>query len=192
MTPYPLDRRSLVRAALGIGAGLATPAVLAPGAARAASRTEIDAEVTAALTVLQQLDKTGPLFPLAKAVLVFPRILSGGFIVGGQYGEGALLVGNTRRGYYNIAGASFGLLIGGQVAGLAMFFMTEEAIQHLMQADGWEIGTGPSVVALDVGAQANFTATTLAEPVYAITFNQQGLMASLALNGTKISRIDPS
>jgi lipid-binding SYLF domain-containing protein len=37
----------------------------------------------------------------------------------------------------------------------------------------------------------NITATTVLEPVYAITFNQQGLMASLALEGTKISRINP-
>ena len=60
-----------------------------------------------------------------------------------------------------------------------------------MRADGWEIGTGPTVVALDQGAQMNITATTVLEPVYAITFNQQGLMASLALEGTKISRLNP-
>lgn len=189
MTSNRIERRSLARAALGIGAG----ALLAPArAARAASRAEIDTDVTAALARLRATDETRPLFGQAKAVLVFPRILSGGFIVGGQYGEGALLVGEAQRGYYNIAGASFGLIIGGQVAGLAMFFMTDDAIRHLMEADGWEIGTGPSVVALDAGAQVNFTATTLREPVLAITFNQQGLMASLSINGTKITRINPT
>jgi lipid-binding SYLF domain-containing protein len=86
---------------------------------------------------------------------------------------------------------SFGLLAGAQAAGLAMFFMTDDAVQALMRADGWQIGTGPSVVVLDQGAQANITATTVLEPVYAVTFNQQGLMASLALEGTKISRITP-
>ena len=125
-------------------------------------------------------------------MMIFPRIVSGGFIVGGQYGEGAALGpdGNI-QGYYNIAGVSFGLLAGAQAAGLAMFFMTDEAVAALMRADGWQIGTGPSVVVLDAGAQANITATTVLEPVYAITFNQQGLMASLALEGTKISRINP-
>jgi lipid-binding SYLF domain-containing protein len=72
-----------------------------------------------------------------------------------------------------------------------MFFMTDEALAAVQRADGWEIGTGPSVVALDRGAQVNITATTVLEPVYAITFNQQGLMAALALNGTKITRINP-
>ncbi|MBY0337003.1 MAG: lipid-binding SYLF domain-containing protein [Acetobacteraceae bacterium] len=172
---------------------LALPAVVAASArpARAATRAEIDAEVQAALVRLRGMENAAPLFRQARAVLVFPRIVQGGFIVGGQYGEGALLRGNAVQGYYNIAGASFGLLAGAQVAGLAMFFMTEDALRALMAADGWEIGTGPSVVALDRGLQANVTATTLTEPVYAITFGQQGLMAALALNGTKITRITP-
>ena len=159
--------------------------------AHAASRREIDIDVIQALEHLRGMENARPLFASAHAILVFPRIISGGFIVGGQYGEGALLRGAVTQGHYRIAGASFGLLAGAQTAGLAMFFMTEAALAALMQADGWEIGTGPTVVALDRGLQANVTATTLREPVYAITFSQQGLMAALALNGTKITRFSP-
>ena len=193
-TPPALTRRHLggrLLPALALAAaGGAT--VLRPRQAEAATRAEIDAEVNAALLRLRAMDNARPLFAPAKAVLVFPRVISGGFIVGGQYGEGALLRGNAIVGHYNIAGASLGLLAGAQSAGLAMFFMTDAALNTLLNsADGWEIGTGPSVVVLDQGVQANVTATTLAEPVYAITFNQQGLMAALALNGTKITRINP-
>ena len=185
-------RRALAKRLLPAAALLAgLAATLRPVPARAASRAEIDRDVAAALTRLRGMDNARPLFGPSKAVLVFPRIISGGFIVGGQYGEGAVLQNGATRGYYSIAGASLGLLAGVQAAGLAMFFMTEEAIGSLMRADGWEIGTGPSVVALDRGVQANVTSTTLAEPVYAITFGQEGLMAALALNGTKISRITP-
>ena len=159
--------------------------------AHAATRREIDADVATALVSLRGMENASPLFASAHAILVFPRIISGGFIVGGQYGEGALLRGAMTQGHYRIVGASFGLLAGAQSAGLAMFFMTDAALAALMQADGWEIGTGPSVVALDRGVQANVTATTLREPVYAITFGQQGLMAALALNGTKITRFSP-
>lgn len=73
-----------------------------------------------------------------------------------------------------------------------MFFMTDAAHAALDAADGWEIGTGPTVVALDQGLQANITSTTLTEPVYAISFSQQGLMASLSINGSKITRIHPA
>ncbi|TCZ64396.1 lipid-binding SYLF domain-containing protein [Roseicella aquatilis] len=173
------------------GLALAAGALVLPRLAQAATKREIDAEVTAALTRLRNMPNAAPLVTQAKAMLVFPRIISGGFIVGGQYGEGAALQGGRTVGYYSIAGLSLGLLAGAQSAGLSMFFMTEEAVGALARADGWEIGTGPSVVALDKGVQANATSTTLAEPVYAITFGQEGLMAALALNGTKITKINP-
>ncbi|MDO9708864.1 lipid-binding SYLF domain-containing protein [Paracraurococcus lichenis] len=180
-----LSRRHLSRLALAAGA------LAAPGLARAATRREIDADIHAAMIRLQELPNTAPLLQKARAMLVFPRIISGGFIVGGQYGEGAAIRNGVTQGYYAIAGLSLGLLAGAQAAGLAMFFMTDEAVAVLTRNDGWEIGTGPTVVALDKGLQANATSTTLTEPVYAITFGQQGLMAALALNGTKITRIHP-
>lgn len=186
-----MQRRQIARFAAALPLLAAAP-LLTPAAAQAATRTEIDADVAAALTRLRGMENAAPLFRSAQAVLIFPRIVSGGFIVGGQYGEGALMRGTATTGYYNIAGLSFGFLAGAQAAGLAMFFMTAESLRALMNADGWEIGTGPTVVALDRGLQANATSTTLTEPVYAITFGQQGLMAAVALNGTKITRITPS
>jgi lipid-binding SYLF domain-containing protein len=113
-------------------------------------------------------------------------------MVGGQYGQGALIEGDRTLGYFNIAGASFGFTIGAQVSGLAMFFMTDAARAALDAANGWEIGAGPSVVAFDAGLQASVTSTTLTEDVYTVSFSQQGLMASLAINGSKITRINPS
>lgn len=186
-----MQRRQLSRiiAALPL---LAAAPLLSPREAKAASRAEIDASVANAVTRLRGMPNAAPLFPAAKAILVFPQIISGGFIVGGQYGEGALIRNGAIAGHYNIAGISFGLLAGAQSSGLAMFFMTDDSLHALMNASGWEIGTGPTVVALDRGLQANVTATTLREPVYAITFGQEGLMAAVALNGTKISRINPA
>ncbi len=180
-----MNRRQLARALLALPAAGA----LVPRRAAADTRAEIDASVAQAVQQLRAMGNTGPLFQRARAMLVFPRIVQGGFIVGGQYGEGALLQGGRTTGYYSIAGASFGLLAGVQRAGLVMFFLTDDAIRALLDADGWEVGTGPSVVAPDRGLQANITATTLLDPVYAISFDRQGLMAALALNGTKISRV---
>jgi lipid-binding SYLF domain-containing protein len=171
-------------AGTGIAALSATPA-------RADTKAEIDANVAAAMERLRRMDNAEPLLRVSVAQLIFPRILSGGFIVGGQYGEGALLRNGATVSYYRIAGASFGLVAGAQTAGLAMLFMKEEALAALQRNDGWEIGTGPSVVFLDRGLQANASTTTLSEPVYAVSFNQQGLMAALTINGTKITRFTP-
>ncbi|MBP0464189.1 lipid-binding SYLF domain-containing protein [Roseomonas sp. PWR1] len=182
------------RQMLPLGAVIASAPTMLAFASRAAlavTRAEIDGEVANALSALRTLDITRPLFAGAKSILIFPRILSGGFIVGGQYGQGALIAGDRAVGYYNIAGASFGFTMGAQVAGLAMFFMTDAACAALDAESGWEIGTGPAVVALDQGMQADITSTTLAAPVYAISFSQQGLMASLSINESKITRIQP-
>lgn len=183
----PATRRHAVR----LLAAAATIGVAMPGSSRATTRAEIDANVAAALGRLRSMSNAEPLLRASVAQLIFPRILSGGFILGGQYGEGALLRGGATAGYYSIAGASFGLLAGAQTAGLAMFFMREDALTALRSAGGWEIGTGPSVVVLNAGVQANVTSSTLTEPVYAISFNQQGLMAALAINGSKITAFAP-
>ncbi|TPG41911.1 twin-arginine translocation pathway signal protein [Roseomonas nepalensis] len=190
--PAPTRRALATRLLPAAALALAATPLLRPSPAQAAARAEIDADVAAALTRLRNLPQARALHEQARATLIFPRIIQGGFVVGGQYGEGALIEGGTTRGYFNIAGASFGLLIGAQASGLAMFFMTEAALRALMNAEGWEIGTGPSVVFIDRGAQVNATSTTLREPVYAVTFNQEGLMASIALNGTKITQIRSS
>ncbi len=171
------------------GTGLAA---LAATPARADTKAEIDASVAAAMERLRRMPNAEPLLRVSIAQLIFPRILSGGFIVGGQYGEGALLRDGATVGYYRIRGASFGLLAGAQTAGLAMLFTKEDALASLQRNDGWEIGTGPSVVMLDMGLQANVTSTTLTEPVYAISFNQQGVMAALTINGTRITPFTPS
>ena len=160
--------------------------------ARAEDRATLERTSQAALnSLIAQNASARDLSKRAVAVLVFPDVKKAGLIVGGQFGEGALMRGATTQAYYNIVGASLGLLAGAQSSGLAMFFMNETALAALMHADGWEIGTGPAVTFLDHGLQANVTSSTLREPVYAISFNQQGLMAALALNGTKITRITP-
>jgi lipid-binding SYLF domain-containing protein len=179
----PLARRAL--------APLAAACALSALPAQAASRQEIDAAVAGALARLRGQPGTKVLLDNARATLVFPSIIRGGFIFGGQYGNGALLRGETIERYYMIAGASFGLQAGAQSYGLAMFFMSDHALDFFRRSQGWEIGTGPSVVALDAGMAGSLTSTTLSQEVYAVTFGQQGLMASLSLEGTKITPITP-
>ena len=69
--------------------------------------------------------------------------------------------------------------------------MNDAALKYLESSDGWAIGSGPSVVVVDKGAAASLTSTTLSQDVYAIPFGQQGLMAGIGLEGSKITRINP-
>jgi lipid-binding SYLF domain-containing protein len=155
-----------------------------------ASAAEIDQGVQSALQKLYAKSTSArTLSEGAKAILVFPAITKGGFIVGGQYGEGALLKRGKTVAYYNTIAASYGLQAGIQKYGYALFLMTDSAERYLENSNGWELGTGPSIVVVDVGAAGSLSTTTAKSDVYAFFFDQKGLMAGLGLQGTKVTKI---
>ncbi|MFS2072490.1 lipid-binding SYLF domain-containing protein [Pseudomonas sp. CT11-2] len=125
----------------------------------------------------------------AKAILVFPKIIKAGLVFGGSYGEGELLMGKKVEDYYNSVTGSWGLQAGAQSYGYAVFLMTDKAVKYLRETKGWEIGVGPTVVVVDEGVAKNLSSSTLKDDAYAFIFDQQGLMAGVSIEGTKISRI---
>ena len=125
----------------------------------------------------------------AHAILVFPKIVKAGFLIGGQGGEGVLFVRGRPAGYYKINAVSYGLQAGGQSFSYALFFMNDKALDYLRKSDGWAIGSGPSVVVVDKGKAMSTTSTTVTDDVYAMPFGQKGLMAGMGLEGSKISPI---
>lgn len=155
----------------------------------AASAADLDKD---AAQSLQTLYKTSPLAEeiskKAKAILVFPNIIKAGLIFGGAYGEGVLIEGSTSD-YYNSVTASWGWQAGAQSYGYAVFLMSNKAVRYLHKSQGWEIGVGPTVVVVDAGIAKNLSTSTLKDDAYAFIFDQQGLMVSLSIEGTKISRI---
>ena len=157
------------------------------------SAQEIDRDSREALKRLEaEGGKTQELVQKAIAILMFPNIIKGGLIIGGQYGDGALIQQGKTIGYYNIAAASFGLQAGGQSFSYALLFQKQSALDYLQKSDGWSIGSGPSVVVMDKGTAASLTSTTVTQDVVAIPFGQKGLMAGLGLEGSKITSITPS
>jgi lipid-binding SYLF domain-containing protein len=125
----------------------------------------------------------------AVAVLVFPNITKAGLMIGGQYGDGVLLSKGKPIAYYNTTGVSYGMQIGAQEYGYAMFFMKQIAITALDSTDGFEVGVGPSVVVVDEGFAKSNTSINLQEDIYAFIFNQKGLMAGLGIQGNKITKL---
>jgi lipid-binding SYLF domain-containing protein len=126
----------------------------------------------------------------AVAVLVFPKIIKAGLIVGGQYGDGVLFKSGKVAGYYNTTGASYGLQAGAQQFGYAMFLINEKALNALNANDGFEVGVGPSVVVVDEGMGKSLTTTTAKDDIYAFIFSQKGLMAGVGLQGNKITKLN--
>lgn len=142
---------------------------------------------------LQTLYKGNPLAldisKQAKAILVFPNIVKAGLVFGGSYGEGVLMKGTTVSGYYNSISASWGLQAGAQSYGYALFLMNDKALSYLEKSEGWELGVGPTVVVVNEGVAKNISTSTLKDDVYAFIFDQQGLMAGISIEGTKVTPI---
>lgn len=93
--------------------------------------------------------------------------------------------------FFEIGAASFGLQAGMQTFSYALFFITDSALDYLRKSSGWAIGSGPSLVVVDKGFAKSLNTTTLNQDVYAIPFGQEGLMAGLGLEGSKITQIHP-
>ena len=184
--------RMRIPAVLAVLAVFAAVLSVEPAPARAEKAAAIEQNARDALALLKQNSEGARrLADDASAILVFPKIVKGGLIIGGQYGEGALFKGDAVSQYYSTAAASFGLQAGLQTFGYAVFFLDASAESYLNSSDGWEIGTAPNVVVVDEGAGTSLTTTSAKENIYVFFFDQKGLMAGLTIEGTKITRINP-
>lgn len=179
--------------AIVLAAALAVAGVVSAGAinhAIAATADDLDKASDQALLTLYKINPTTEaLSKQAKAILVFPNIVKAGLVFGGAYGEGELKEGATIGGYFNSVTASWGYQAGAQSFGYVVFLMTQKAVDYLQSSQGWEVGVGPTVVVVDEGLAKNLSTSTLKDDAYAFIFGQQGLMAGVALEGTKISKI---
>ena len=150
-------------------------------------RTSIDANVSGALTKLYAQDAgSRELVRKARGVLVFPSVLSAGFVVGGSYGQGALLVGNTTSGYYSTTAGSVGLLAGADSKAVYVLFMTQASLDKFQASKGWTAGADASVSILKAGADAGVDTQTVQQPVVGYVLTNAGLMANLSIDGTKV------
>ncbi len=148
---------------------------------------------TDAAQALQSLYKSNPAAEAignkAKAILIFPKVTKAGLVFGGSYGEGVLMKGSNVEGYYNSVSASWGWQAGAESYGYVVFLMNEKAVSYLNDSKGWEVGVDPSVVVVNEGVAKKLSTSTLKDNAYAFIFDQQGLMVSLSIEGTKISKI---
>lgn len=181
-------RRNLAKILLATAAAFT---IAAPGTqAVAASADDLQRDAAHAL---QTLYKTHPgaerISKEAKAVLVFPKVIKAGLVFGGSYGEGVLTKGSQFDGYFNSVSASWGWQAGAESYGYVVFLMNDKALKYLDETHGWELGVGPTVVVMSEGVAKNLSTLTLKDDAYAFIFDQKGLMASLSIEGTKISRI---
>ncbi|ADG19455.1 BPSL1445 family SYLF domain-containing lipoprotein [Paraburkholderia atlantica] len=157
----------------------------------AAKRQEIDAAVNGALSKLfDTVQGSRELVSKAQGVLVFPSVKKAAFIVGGEYGEGALRVGGATVGYFSTAAASFGLQAGAQSTAVFFLFMTQASLDKFRNSKGWSAGADASVSLLKVGANGAIDTSSATAEVVAMVLTNAGLMADVSVAGTKVTRLN--
>ncbi len=130
------------------------------------------------------------LLPRARAVLIVPDLVKGGFILGGQYGTGILLA-RTRDGrwsgpaFYSVASGSLGLQIGLQDSETLYIIMSDGGLMAIMN-DRMKLGAdaGVALVVIGAGGEAS-TTTNGGADIYAFQ-SAVGLYGGVSLQGSGI------
>lgn len=159
--------------------------------ARAASKDEIDAKVQEAVENFYKQSSAGKqLAQKAAGMLVFPEVLKAGIGVGGEYGEGAMLVKGKSTGYYSTAAASIGFQLGAQVKSQIILFMNPKVLESFRKSQGWKAGVDGSVALATLGAGGEIDTNSIKQPIIGFIFSNKGLMYNLTFEGSKITRLE--
>jgi len=157
----------------------------------ATSKEEIDINVSVSLDKFkQQVSGADKFLEKAKAVLVFPDVVKAGFGIGGEYGEGALLIKGKTVDYYSTASASIGFQFGAQFKTVMLIFLNKDALDKFRNSDGWEAGVDGSVALVKLGAGKDISSINFNDPIVGFVFSNKGLMYNLTLEGSKMTRIN--
>jgi len=130
----------------------------------------------------------------AKAVLIVPRLLKGGFILGGEGGNGVLLVqhreGWSDPAFYALGAASFGLQVGLEQSEVIMLIMTQKGLDGVLR-DQFKIGAqaGITVATLGSGVEGAIGGASLPDVV--VWSSSTGLYGGLTVDGAVI-RAEPN
>ena len=162
-----------------------------PQQAVAASAQELEIKVDAALEQFRAKIKGADTFlSSANGILVFPSVFKAGFVLGGEYGEGALRIDGKTVDYYNTAGASFGFQIGAQTKTIVVAFMQQQALDSFRSSMGWEAGVDGSVALIEIGVGGSLDSNNIRDPIIGFVFGNKGLMYNLTLEGSKFTKLN--
>lgn len=181
----------LTAATMALALGACTTTLPQESATPAQQRDDINTRADAALERLyDNASESRDLVQRAHGVLIFPRVLSASFILGGEHGEGVLRVNGQNQGYYTTTSGSIGFQAGAQSKAIVILFMTQEALDHFRNSNGWTAGADATVAVANIGANGRIDTNTLNEPIIGFAMTNAGVVAGVSLNGTKIERSD--
>jgi lipid-binding SYLF domain-containing protein len=193
------ESKMLTRAKFLSGSALLAAGLLAaPLVAQAQSSQQVTVDgarkVLADLRHDKAFGNAAQLLRQARAVFIVPKLIKGGFIVGGEGGNGVMMVHNkggwSAPAFYAIGAASFGLQAGLQQSELIMLIMTQKGLDGVLH-DNFKIGAqaGISVVTLGSGVEGAIGGAS--PPDVVVWSSSTGLYGGLTVDGSVI-RAEPN
>lgn len=129
----------------------------------------------------------------ARAVLIVPSLVKGGFIFGAEGGDGVMLAHNGRRwsepAFYTLASASFGLQIGVEAAQLVMFVMSDRALRAVERSK-FKFGGAAGLTVITVGANAQGATSGNLSGDIIVWSSTKGAYGGLTLEGSVLAPKD--
>jgi lipid-binding SYLF domain-containing protein len=188
-------REFILKAGAALGAGFLATACTTTRpdgpSDRVSKRQEIDSGADGAMTRLfANARGSRELADRAAGILIFPRVLSGGLGVGGEFGDGVLRTPVRPEGYYRLIGGSIGWQIGGQSQAVILMFMTRDALERFRRSNGWTVGADASVAVAKLGATGEIDSNTVKQSIVGFALTNAGLYAGAKLEGAKVTRLD--
>lgn len=125
----------------------------------------------------------------ARAVMIVPRLFKGGFIVGGEGGEGVLLARGpggvwSDPAFYAIGSASLGFQAGLEQSEMILLVMTQRGLDALLR-DQFKVGAQAGIAVATLGSGVEGAANPGGADIV-VWSSSSGLYAGVALNGSII------
>lgn len=157
------------------------------------ARKRSDSASKVVIQIMSDSDRSIPreLLQKASAVVVFPGVLKGAFVVGGQGGKG-VVVRRTKDGwsapaFLKMAGGSIGAQIGGSKIDYIMVIMNDGGLKGLLE-DKFEIGGEASVSAGPVGRNAAASTNATFDAQILTYSRSKGAFIGVSLKGAVITQ----
>ena len=158
----------------------------------ARSTNEIDASIDNALErFIDEIQGSEGYLDGAKGVLVIPRMIKAGVVLGMEYGEGALIVDGVKIQYYRAFSTSLGLQIGVGAKDLVILFFDNDAMDDFIYSSGWQAGVDGAIALFTMGLGGSIDTTESQDPIVGFVFGHKGIIAGVSLEGTKFTKIFP-
>ena len=128
----------------------------------------------------------------AKAIIVFPTMFKGGFIVGARYGKGIASVRSSKLGEWGppaflyTTGASLGFQIGAEAVDLILLVMSQRGIEGLL-SEKFTLGGDIAISAGPVGRHAEASADVFMQGEIYSYSRSKGVFGGVSLKGTVIT-----